>query len=65
MIRKATKPKKIEIEGATTKEAIKLGLKTLGVPRDKVKVKILSEGHKGLFGMKGSRLAKVKLTLVE
>jgi spoIIIJ-associated protein len=63
--KKNTKHRNIEIEGATTKEAIKVGLKTLGVPRSKVKVKILSEGHKGLFGMKGSRLAKVKLTVTD
>lgn len=63
MNRKTAKIKSLEVEGATIKEAIKLGLKSLGMPRDKVRIKILSEGQKGLFGMKGSRLAKVKLTI--
>jgi spoIIIJ-associated protein len=55
----------IEVEGKTTKEAINLALQKLGVTRDKVHIKILSEGHRGLFGMEGLKLAKVKVTLKE
>ncbi len=57
--------KSIEIEGKTTKEAIQEALQKLGVSRDKVKVKVLSEGQSGLFGMKGLKQVKVKVTLKE
>lgn len=57
--------KSIEVEGKTTKEAIQIALGKLGVTRDRVHVKILSEGHHGLFGMKGLKFAKVKVTLKE
>jgi spoIIIJ-associated protein len=55
--------KSIEAEGKTTKEAINKALKELRVTRDEVNIKILSEEHKGLFGMEGHKLAKVKVTL--
>ena len=57
-------PKKsIEVEGKSTKEAIDIALKKLRVTKDRVDIKILSEEHKGLFGMNGHKLAKVKITL--
>lgn len=52
----------IEVQGRTSQEAIKIALKKLGVPRSQVKVEILSEEDKGLFGMKGARQARVKVT---
>lgn len=55
--------KSIEVEGKTTKEAIEKALKLLGVARDRVNIKILCEECKGLFGMEGQKLAKIKLTL--
>lgn len=55
--------KSIEIEARTSREAIKIALKRLGVSRDQVNVEILSEEHKGLFGMKGARPARIKVTL--
>jgi len=56
-------PKSIEVEGKTTKEAIDIALKKLQVKKEQVDIKILSEEHKGLFKMNGSKLAKVKVTL--
>jgi len=53
----------IETEGRTTQEAIKLALVKLGTSRDKVIVKILSEGERGLYGMSGGKSAKVRVTL--
>ncbi|MEI8175449.1 MAG: Jag N-terminal domain-containing protein [Candidatus Omnitrophota bacterium] len=53
----------IEVEGKTTKEAINKALQILGATRDKVEIKILCEESKGLFGMEGQKLAKVKVTL--
>lgn len=53
----------VEIEAPTRQEAIKIALKTLGVGRKEVIVKILCEEKKGLFGKRGSKPAKVKVTL--
>ncbi|NQT46101.1 MAG: Jag N-terminal domain-containing protein [Candidatus Omnitrophica bacterium] len=55
--------KSIEVEGKTTKEAIKSALRKLGVAKDDVDVKILNEEQKGLFGMSGTHKAKVKVTV--
>ena len=55
--------KSIEIEGRTSQEAIKAALKKLGVSRNQVRVQILCEEDKGLFGMKGARQARVRVTL--
>ena len=57
------KKKSIEVEGKTTMEAIKKALGILNVTKDKVEIKILCEESKGLFGMEGEKLAKVKVTL--
>lgn len=53
----------VEIEGKTTKEAITAALKQLGVTRDMVTIQVLSEENKGLFGMEGAKLAKIKVML--
>ena len=53
----------IEAEGRTTEEAIRIALKKLGARRQDVKVEALSEENKGLFGMRGARQAKVRVTL--
>jgi len=55
--------KSIEVEGRTSQEAIKVALKKLGVARTQVKVEILTEEDKGLFGMNGARPARVRVTL--
>lgn len=55
----------IEVEGKTVKEAIKKALGELKAPRDKVKIEVLSEEEKGLFGMPGARPAKVRASLIK
>ena len=55
--------KSIEVKGRTSQEAIKAALKKLGVSRSQVKVEILAEEDKGLFGMEGARPAKVRVSL--
>jgi spoIIIJ-associated protein len=55
----------IEVEGKTPEEAINKALEVLETTRDKIKVDILDEGSKGLFGMIGSKQAKVRATLLE
>jgi spoIIIJ-associated protein len=60
------KPKtSIEIEGTTVEEAIKKALSELGLSRDKVKITILFEGVKGLFGMPGAKPAKIRVTIIK
>lgn len=54
----------IEVEGKTVEEAIKKALKELNLPRDKVKIEVLCEEKKGLFGMPGAKPAKVRATLI-
>jgi spoIIIJ-associated protein len=55
----------IEVEGKTIAEAVKKALKALKVARHKVKIEVLSEEEKGLFGMPGARPAKVRVSLIK
>ena len=57
--------RKYEASAKTVEEAIELGLQELGVSIGDVDVRVLEEGSKGLFGLFGSRLAKVSLTVKE
>lgn len=57
--------KSIEIEGKTVKEAIKHALQQLQLPRNKVKIEVLSEEAKGLFGMPGAKPAKVRVSVIK
>ncbi|MBR1585110.1 MAG: Jag N-terminal domain-containing protein, partial [Clostridia bacterium] len=52
-----------EVSGRTIEEAISQGLEELGVSISDVTVDIIEEGSKGLFGLFGSRPAKVRLSL--
>ena len=55
----------IEVEGKTVEEAIKKALKELSVPRNKVKIEVLVDEEKGLFGMAGAKPAKVRVSTVK
>lgn len=55
---------KIEVEGKTVEEAIRKALKQLSVPRSRVKIEVVSEEEKGLFGMPGARPARIRVTVV-
>ena len=55
--------KTIEVEGRDLKDAIKKALKILGVTRDNIKVKVVCEEEKGLFGMGGAKPAKIKVSI--
>jgi spoIIIJ-associated protein len=57
-----TKKINLEIEGKTVEEAIKTALKELKLPRSKVKIEVLCDEEKGLFGMPGSKPAKIRVT---
>lgn len=55
--------KTIEVTGKNIDEAVKNALSQLNVTRDKVDIETLDEGSKGLFGLLGSKLAKVKVSV--
>lgn len=55
----------IEVEGITVEDAIKKALKALKLPRDKVKIQVLAEEEKGLFGMAGAKPAKVRVSTIK
>ncbi|MBQ2700173.1 MAG: protein jag [Clostridia bacterium] len=57
--------KSYESSAKNVEEAISAGLEQLGVSIGDVTIEILEEGSKGLFGLFGSRLAKVRLTVKE
>ncbi|MBI4845024.1 MAG: Jag N-terminal domain-containing protein [Candidatus Omnitrophica bacterium] len=55
---------KKEYEGSTVEEAIEKALNDLKLSKDKVKIKILREGTRGLFGMEGAKKAKIQVTVL-
>lgn len=54
----------VEIEGKTVEEAIEKALLKLNLKRSQVKIEVLREEEKGLFGMPGAKLAKVKVSVL-
>lgn len=53
----------VEIEADTVEEAVKLSLRQLKAERENVVIEVLREEQRGLFGMPGSKTAKVKVSL--
>lgn len=58
----STQLKRIEKTAKTVDEAIELALAELGASRQQVEVEVLDEGSKGLFGILGSKDARVIVT---
>jgi len=56
--------KSVIVTGKTLKDAIESGLEQLGTTEDRVKVTILEQPAKGLFGIIGSKDAKVQLEYI-
>lgn len=52
-------------KGKTVEEALRYALARLGVERDEVKVEIVQEPEKGIFGLIGNKDAIVKVTKVD
>ncbi len=52
-----------EFEGTTVEEAIRKAVAELRVPKEKMNVKVVCEEKRGLFGMRGAKLAKIKVIL--
>jgi len=57
------KEKTVEVEAVTVEKAISKALKMLKAKKENVTVKVVKEEHKGLFGMKGAELAKIRVTI--
>ena len=55
----------VEIEGNTVEDAIKKAVEFFSVPRYALKVKVVCEEKRGLFGMEGAKLAKIRVALKE
>ena len=55
----------IEVEGKTIDEAIELACAELNVPREKLEVEVLSSGSTGIFGIVGTKKAKIRAILKE
>ncbi len=54
-----------EKTGKTTDEALKLALEELNVSREKVEVEILEESSRGIFGLIGTKQARIKVTIID
>lgn len=58
-------PHFVEKSAKTVQEAIDLALEELNSDRDSVEVEVIDEGTKGIFGLIGTKQARVKVTLKE
>jgi len=56
--------KKIVVTGKTVEDALQSGLARLNVPKHRVKVHVLEQPSKGLFGLIGAKDAKIELELI-
>ncbi len=52
-----------EFEGNTLDEAISKAVLKLGVPKNRLEIKVVCEEKRGLFGMRGAKTAKIKVTV--
>ncbi len=53
-----------DFEANTVEEAIEAALAELNIPRENIKIHILTEGKRGLFGMQGAKNAKIRVTIL-
>jgi len=52
-----------EFEGNTVDDAINKAALKLGVPKNRLDIKIVCEEKRGLFGMQGAKTAKIKVKI--
>ncbi|MCX8128990.1 MAG: protein jag [Clostridia bacterium] len=55
----------IEKTAKSVREAISLALEELKTTEDNVNIEVLDEGNKGIFGLIGNKMAKIKVTVKE
>ena len=54
-----------EFEGKTTEEAIENASRKLNLPVEELQIDIIEPGSAGIFGLVGSKMAKIKVTVKE
>jgi len=52
-----------EFEGNTVDQAINKAVLKLGVPKNRLDIRIVCEEKRGLFGMRGAKTAKIKVKI--
>lgn len=62
--KKLIKSVELEIEGKTVEEAVEKAVNSLKVDKKDLKVRVVSEEKKGLFGMEGSKPAKIRVSVI-
>jgi spoIIIJ-associated protein len=55
----------LEVEAKTIEEAIEMACSELNVSREKVEIEVLSSGSTGIFGIVGTKKAKIRATTKE
>jgi len=60
---KESKQEFSEFEGNTLDEAINEAVLKLGIPKSGLEIKVVCEEKRGLFGMEGSKMAKIKVMI--
>jgi spoIIIJ-associated protein len=55
----------VEKTAKTVQEAISLALDEMDVDESRVDIEVIDEGNKGIFGILGNKLARVRVTLME
>ena len=53
----------MEIEAHTVEEAVRSALRQLKMKKEEVTIEVLREEEKGLFGMPGSKSARIRATV--
>jgi len=54
----------IEFEGKTVDEALEKAVEFFNAPKEKLSIDVISDGSQGLFGLIGSKKAKIKASLM-
>ncbi len=55
----------LEIEGRSVDEAIEAACSQLNVPKERLEIEVLNTGSTGIFGIVGSKKARIRATVKE
>jgi spoIIIJ-associated protein len=55
----------LEIEGKSIEEAIQAACQQLNVSKDRLEIQVISSGSSGIFGIVGSKKARIRATVIE
>lgn len=55
----------LEIEGKSVEEAVEAACSQLNVPRERLEIEVLTTGSTGIFGIVGSKKARIRATVKE